>query len=457
MLIRRAELWPGGLADVRIAQGLIAAIGDLPSGDDDKVIDANGGALLPGLHDHHIHLSASAVRKQSVICGPPQVRTADDLARALASAPGTGWVRGILYHESVMGLPGAAELDRICKDRPLRIQHRSGRMWLLNTLAIETLLSLGPPPAGMESECGRYSGRLFDEDAWLRSILSSMPPSYADISAELATTGVTGLTDMSPSNDAATALHFAAESRAGRLLQRYDLAGRPELGSGPLKLHLHEAAMPDFDAVVAMIRLAHAQGRPLASHCTTETELVFTLAAIEAAGAMRGDRIEHAGIARDDHIARIADLGLAVVGQPHFISERGDQYLQDVEPDLVPLLYRQATFLRAEVTLAAGSDAPFGGTDPWAAMRAAVSRQTAAGAVIGGDEALNPEEALALYLSDPTELSRQRAVTLGAPADLCLLNTPWAKARTVLNASLVSATVIGGNLVHQAPPERLAG
>ena len=121
------------------------------------------------------------------------------------------------------------------------------------------------------------------------------------------------------------------------------------------------------------------------------------------------------------------------------------------------MLYRQASFLKAGIPLAAGSDAPFGSLDPWLAMRAAISRQTAEGQSIGADEALTPEQAVALYLADPDDLSRQRTLEIGAPADLCLLHKPWQSARKSLKSSLVRATFIGGNLVHQSPGERLAG
>ncbi|MFM6931972.1 MAG: amidohydrolase family protein [Novosphingobium sp.] len=456
MLIRNAELWQLGPADLRAENGVITAIGALSPNPGEPVIDAGGGALLPGLHDHHIHLAATAVRRQSVVCGPPEVRDLEALAARLQSAPGSGWLRGILYHESVAGLPDAREIDAICSHRPLRIQHRSGRMWLFNSAGLADLLGRDAPPPGMEMEAGSPTGRLFDEDSWLRRVLAATAPEFGMVSRELATFGVTGLTDMSPSNGPDTALHFAAESAAGRLLQNSRLAGTLALGSGPAKLHLHENALPDFDETVAFVRAAHAAGRPVASHCTTETELVFTLAAIAEAGALAGDRIEHAGIARDGHIAQIAQLGLAVCGQPHFIAERGDQYLTDVEPDLVPLLYRQASFLKAGIPLAAGSDAPFGSLDPWLAMRSAISRRTAEGHSIGAEETLSAEQAVALYLADPDDLSRQKILAVGAPADLCLLNRPWQEARNSLESSLVRATLIGGNLVHQAPGESLA-
>ena len=111
--------------------------------------------------------------------------------------------------------------------------------------------------------------------------------------------------------------------------------------------------------------------------------------------------------------------------------------------------------------LAAGSDAPFGSADPWAARRAAVTRTTPSGAIIGGAEALSPEQALSLYLADPENLARQRHIAPGMAADLCLLAVPWEVARTRLSASDLRATLIGGRLSHQsvdqAPVERDPG
>jgi predicted amidohydrolase YtcJ len=141
------------------------------------------------------------------------------------------------------------------------------------------------------------------------------------------------------------------------------------------------------------------------------------------------------------------------VSQPHFIAERGDRYLEDVEPGQVPLLYRLASFRDAGVTLAAGSDAPYGTLDPWEAMRAAVSRRTAAGTVMRADEALSPEEALAFYLADPLDLTRQRKIRAGDPADLCLLHRPWNFVRERLDSALVRAVIVAGNLVHESPFE----
>ncbi len=458
MLIQGAELWGHGPGDLRVIDGCIAARGQLSPQPGEPVIAARGGLLLPGLHDHHIHLAALAVRDSSLWCGPPSMTNAGQLADRLQLA-GTGWIRAIGYHESVMGLPTASDLDQLVAHRPLRIQHRSGRMWLLNSLALELLLTKAKPPTGLEREGGNFTGRLFDEDHWLRDTLASAPPPFADIASALGRYGITGITDMSPRNDPAMAGHFAREMSKGSLRQRCVVAGNLSLGAvspdrwqiGPAKLHLHEAALPAFDDAVAFIASGHHQSRAVAIHCTTEVELVFALAALEAAGAMAGDRIEHASIASADNVHEMARLGLAVCVQPHFIAERGEQYLSHVETRHLPDLYRISSLAEAGIALCGGSDAPFASADPWQAIAAAVSRRTAQGMVIGGDEALSAKQALKLYLADPADLTHNRNLNIGDVADLCLLSVTWAKASLRLSADDVRATFIGGDCIYQAP------
>lgn len=463
MLIHRAELEGGAIADVRIEHGVIASIGQFDPQEGEPFFDARGGLLLPGLHDHHIHVAALAASLTSVRCGPPEVSDPDAFAACL-QLPGSGWLRATAYHESVAGMLDAATLDRIVPDRPVRVQHRSGRMWFFNSAGLDRLLASHNAPPGLERDGDRYTGRLFDEDAWLRQALGSEPPSFAQVGAMLAQMGVTGLTEMSPANDALIACHFVNETTSRSLPQRVLLAGslnltmadttdRVQLGSA--KLHLHEANLPQQETTLAFIRHAHADGRSVAIHCATEVELVYALATLEEAGAVAGDRIEHASVASDFAVADIARLGLAVVTQPHFICERGDAYLADVDQDAQPHLYRLRAFLDAHVPLAGGSDAPFGGCDSWASMAAAVSRRTQRGAHIGESEALTPEQALDLYLRAPQALDQRRRVSVGAPADLCLLDRSWTEARKSLSSTYVRATFIDGQLTFdredQAP------
>ena len=93
------------------------------------------------MHDHHIHLFATAAALRSAQCGPEAARDRAGLRVALQQqAPDArGWVRGVGYHESVAGELDRAALDALLPDRPVRVQHRTGQLWILNSRAIERL------------------------------------------------------------------------------------------------------------------------------------------------------------------------------------------------------------------------------------------------------------------------------------------------------------------------------
>jgi predicted amidohydrolase YtcJ len=464
-LVRRAELG-GELVDVRIAGGRIASVdahlrgseGHVPPGH--RVLDARGGALLPGLHDHHLHLLALARALESVPCGPPAVRDAPGLAAALARAePRGGWIRGTGYHESVAGPLVRERLDTLAPARPTRIQHRSGAAWFLNSRAIEALgLDAGEGAPGVERDRrGRATGVLHGADAWLRARLgNAAPPDLRAAGALLAGFGTTGVTDATPDNGSTTLDVLGGALAAGALRQEVLVMGGfglPEpaaegLGRGALKVLLRETALPELPVLVRWIARAHADGRVAAIHCVTRAELVFAAVALREAGAAPGDRIEHGAIVPPDVLPLLAELGVTVVTQPNFVRERGDAYLRDVEPGDRPWLYRCAGLLAAGVPIGGGTDAPFGHPDPWRAMQAAVDRRSETGSVLGADESLPPERALALFLSPPAAPGgAPRRIAPGAPADLCLLDRPWKRARDRLDSGDVVASLRRGALL----------
>jgi predicted amidohydrolase YtcJ len=463
VLIRNAEIDGRAELDLRIARGRIAAIGaGLAREPGEPAVEARGGALLPGLHDHHIHLHALAAAHTSIACGPPAVASADQLAAALhrAAAHGSGWLRGVAYHESVAGALDRERLDAWVAERPLRVQHRSGALWMFNSAGVAELERAGAAwPEDAERDArGRITGRLFRADAWLRERLGGEAPDLGAVGAQLASFGVTGATDASAANDRAALGRLCAAAECGALPQQLLVMGEPGLpeatsqrvARGAVKALLDDPRLPDFDAFCARIRAAHGEDRGFAVHCVTRAQGVFALAAFRSAGARRGDRLEHASVAPPELVALAAELGLAVVTQPHFIAERGDDYCRDVDPADLPWLYRARGWLAAGVPLAAGSDAPYGSPDPWRGIAAAVRRRSASGAPLGPDEALSPEQALALYgapLGDPG--APTRGVAIGAQADLCLLDRPWRDARARLASDDVRATWCAGRLVWQ--------
>jgi len=459
MLIVNAEIEGRAGQDVRLLDGIIREIGpDLPRHPGEDTLGARGGALLPGLNDHHLHVFALAVAESSVRCGPPEVTNKEELAAALAHA-GSGWVRGIGYHESVAGDLTRDDLDRWVPDRPVRIEHRSGKMWMVNSPGAARLgLDEEPDMRGMERDAaGRPTGRLFRLGDWIRSRLGTATfPDLSALSHRLAEYGVTGVSDATPAITDDTVQELARNHSNGALLQRVQVMGgldvripeRGLLSPGPVKVHLDEDRLPEFDQLVHEMATAHGKSRPVALHCVTQTELIFALTALQEAGPLPGDRIEHASLTPDAALTLMQQTGVTVVTQPGFVFERGDQYLRDVASEDQPMLYRCRSFLRHGIPLGGSTDAPYGLPDPWGAMRAAVDRRTAAGHRLGTDETLSPEEALALFTS-PLEApgAPPRRVEVGAVADLCLLSRPWNEARTRLLATDVVATFRDGHCV----------
>lgn len=466
MLLRAVGGADGRVRDLRIVAGrIVASDRQLVKRPGETVLDARGGVVIRGLHDHHVHLLGSARALDSLVCGPPAVRDEDALARVLRSAcPGAdGWIRGTGFHDSVAPGVDRRWLDRVCPAHPLRIQHRSGMLWVLNSAA---LVAAGMErdaelPAGVERLAdGTPSGRCYGLDEWLGRRLGVQPPDLRALGERLASYGVAGVTDAGVRNGPAEWELLAAAQLRGELPQRVLLMGSEALDGmavdgdhiarGPLKIYLREAEFEAFDVLVARVRAAHALGRDCAFHCVTRAELVVALAALEAAGVRAGDRIEHAAVCDDEALGWIVRLGLRVVGQPHFVAERGERYRVEVEPADRPWLWRAAAFLAAAVPFAAGTDAPYGSLDPWQAMRAAVSRCTADGECLGRDEVLAPQQAVQLFCGDP------RLPGTGSPwpevgdrADLCVLDLPWRELLDDLDSRHVRATLIDGVVVHQ--------
>lgn len=461
LLIRNVRVGGRAGLDVRLAGGRVAEIGPNLRGDEAD-IDGAGGALIPGLIDHHIHLFGLAAQAASVRLEPEAAPTPAALEHALRArdavlAPGA-WLRGVGYHEGVAGLLDRHILDRIVRDRPVRIQHRTGGLWVLNAAALALVLPRAGAPDCVERDAaGEPTGRIWRGDDWLRGRLSDAPPSLAQVSADLARRGVTGLTDASVTNDAAQAAVFARAVGEGALAQRLMLMSGGALPPsedgayrlGPVKVLLDDDRLPDLGAITETVSRAHAWGRAVAFHCVTAGELAFALAALESAGARRGDRIEHGGVIHPGAAARIAELNLTVVTQPAFVAERGDRYLAEVDTADVDHLYPCASLIAAGVRVAGSSDAPYATPDPWAAMAAAVGRATRAGQSLGPAERIAPRRALDLYLGgfdDPGGPSRQ--VAAGAPADLCLLRAPLPVVLGDLSADRVAATLVAGRIVY---------
>jgi predicted amidohydrolase YtcJ len=434
MLIKRATLLDGRVVDVRVGELIeeVAAISPgLAARPGEGVVYAGGGTVLPGLHDHHVHVRSAAAALYSFSVGPPGVSTEAELSQLLSNAtPGPdGWIRAVGYHESVAGELDRAALDAVVPRIPVRVQHRSGALWILNSEALGRVGLAEHPDGRLRSAEGGWSEAVRRRESDL-----------AELSHRITATGVTGITDATPDLETADVESLVEANRLG------EFRPRPRFLS-PGKVILQEDRL-DLDDLTAWIAAHHGAGRPVAVHCVTAAQLVVTIAALRAAGGHPLDRIEHAAVVPDDNLADLAGLGVTVVTQPNFVAERGDSYLADVPVAEHSHLWRVASLLRAAVPVALSTDMPFGHGDPWTAMRAAVYRTTPSGAVLNPGERVSARRALTMFLGSPDRPGRARTVEAGQPGDLCVLNEPPAAALAELDAGMVAATVIGGELVY---------
>lgn len=457
ILLHDVEL-EGRRCDVVTEFGRIDDVGAQLSTDGvDQVLDAGGGALLPGLHDHHVHLLAMAARRDGVDL--LTASTPAEFDRLVRDSVATGgWVRAAGHDEHRHGALDRDRLDAIALGAKVRIQHRSGLAWTLSTAGLDDL-SIGDDaderPRGVELDgAGRPTGRLLRMDGWMAERLGVRAPSMIGLGRELMEMGITGVTDATPALGAGRAKVLRDAVLDGHLPLRLTLLGIDDPSEcegwarvGPAKLVIDELDDPEVEDLAERIATWHRRGRPVAVHAVSRLETVATVAAFGRAGSVDGDRIEHGSVLPTDLDMVVAELGLTVIVQPSLVFERGDHYLAAVDPGDLPHLHRARSLLDAGIGVAAGSDAPVTSPDPWAAIASATTRCTADGAALGLDERVAAEVALGWFLTDPLAPGGPiRRVQSGAPADLCLLSRPLADVLASPSADDVRATMIDGRL-----------
>jgi predicted amidohydrolase YtcJ len=424
LLLRGGEV-DGRSADVLVEGGLVVAVGTGLRPEAGDVLELDGQAVLPGLHDHHLHLLAMAAARDSLdvrdVVGP------DDFDRTVtdAAAASTDGLRVVGFHEHHCGELGPERLAALAGPTRVRVQHATGAAWI--TSGDDAGWRHGPNPPDGEP-----------------------PPDLAAVGRDLLAVGVTGVTDATPTTDPTAVELLAAAGLPQRVVVTGGLAlpDDDRLPRGPVKLVIADHELPVLDDLAVWIAAAHERDRPVAVHCVTAPALALLLAAWDEVGAQPGDRIEHGAVVPGAATDRLAAFGVTVVTQPHFVAERGDRYLAEVDAVDQPDLWRCGSLRAAGVAVAAGTDAPYGSADPWAAMAAAVARRTAAGRPLGPDEAVTPEVARDLFLTplaDPG--GGPRRVAAGAVADLCVLDRPWAEARADLGQVTVRMALVGGEVV----------
>jgi hypothetical protein len=203
----------------------------------------------------------------------------------------------------------------------------------------------------------------------------------------------------------------------------------------------------------------HGKGYQLAIHAIGDAAIDQTLDAYEAAlSAMpdngRRHRIEHCGFSRPDQITRMVRLGVEPVPQPVFIYEHGEVYAAMVGEERASAAYPMRRWINHGMRPAASTDAPVSDANPFPNFYAMLTRKTARGTILGGQEAISAAEAIAAYTEYGAYVNRAEdhrgRLLPGLAADIAVFsrNLLTAEPDVILADTQCDLTILGGAIVY---------
>lgn len=464
---------------------------------DSKFIDCQGGTLLPGFHDAHIHLLAMASRFLGLDCSPTKSSSIHQLKELFfhrsQSIPSGKWIRGWGYEESSFvetRHPNRFDLDEVTPNNPIRLNHRSGHATVLNTLGLKQAgiarETVEPPEGIIERDAdGEPTGLLFEMDSYLEGKIEPIPANelktgIKEVSQWLLSRGITTVQDASAVNDF-TRWELLNQFKKDNLLKQrlifmlsswtakeitegqYALPRNSQhsrIGHAKIMITFTNGSMsPTQDSLNATVSELTSKGFPVAIHAV-EAEAVRA-AAIAIKNAPKNpstntpNRIEHASELPLNLIKLVKESGATIITNPGFIFFGGDRFRHTVPSIKQPWLYRIGSLLNMGIPVAFGSDGPVELPEPLTELYAAVTRKSREGFVLGTNESVTLEQALELH-------TYQGAVSCGIDNWVGRIKIGQAADLTVLNQNIftlkpdrwdelkVTSTIVDGEIAWQA-------
>jgi predicted amidohydrolase YtcJ len=490
-------------SSVAVGGGRIRAVGDSDEiaflrGCDTRVVDCQGGALVPGFHDAHCHFLALASSVLALDCGSERALSIVDIKQLIrgeaAHRPRGRWIRARDYDDGLLAEgrhPTALDLDDVTPFHPVRLEHRSGHATVLNSQAMALLgvtretpdLADGVIARGVD---GRPTGLFLEMSSHIRGLMANhrregeLEEGVERANRLLLSRGITSLQDAGADNDLSKWKTFRRLKGEGLMTPRVTMmAGHRYVddflarglgpGSGDEGLRLGAAKVmvtlttgalyPGPEELRVIAHDVAGRGFQMALHAVEEESILAAAGAIVWVGGLglredRRHRIEHCSEGTPRALEAVAGSGAMVVTQPGFIYHNGDRYLDLVEEDLRPYLYPMGSLVERGIPWAAGSDAPVASVNPLLDLYAAATRRTAKGRVLGPGQTVDVGEALRAWTLGAAESCFREgevgSVEQGKLADLVLLDgDPTRVPPEDINNLKVLMTVAGGEVVWE--------
>lgn len=442
-----------------VAIGLDAEIGKL-AGSKTRKVPLDGGVVLPGLIDAHMHVEKlGRSLEQLDLLGTASLDEAlERVSRASASLPQGAWLEGRGWDQNDWPdkrFPEAADLDKAAGGRPVFLERVDGHAAWVSSAALKLagLERQSPDPAGgrlLRDAEGRPTGVLVDSATLLVS--SKIPPPDDETRKRRLKRGLKACAEvgLTAVHDAGVDLRTIALYKQLLAANELDLrvyamiygpqeflAGgaqlKPEIGLGggrltvravkllldgalgsrgalllepyadePAARGLATLAAADFEQVLSQ---ALQRGFQVNTHAIGDAANRLALDAYAAAfgpqgGADRRFRIEHAQVLSPQDVPRFKALGVIASMQPTHCTSDMPWAPVRLGPERIKGAYLWRTLLAQGVPVAGGSDAPVESIDPRLGLYAALTRQDRFGQPPGAwqpQERLSWDEALALF------------------------------------------------------------
>ena len=430
-------------------------------GDGTEVIAAEGGMLVPGFIDAHVHFlsGGSSLASVQLRDAPTPEEFVFRIAAFARSAEPGEWITGGAWDHTNWGgeLPRRDWIDAVTPDNPVWISRLDGHMALANSLALQKagVDADTPDVAGGEivrAANGEPTGILKDNamakvEAAIPEPTEKQLDAYLDAAMEyVASHGVTTVHDMSDDVGdgwAGLEAYRRAEARGDLVTRIYavtplgewqrlkDEVERNGRGSEWLKiggvkgfmdgsLGSHTAAMlapftdrptqsgfllDSIENLRAQMVGADAAGLQLNIHAIGDKAIRDLLVIFEAVSEQNGQRdrrlrMEHAQHIDPDDLPQFASRDVIASMQPYHAIDDGRWAMRVIGPERAKTTYAFRSLIDSGAHVAFGSDWYVAPADPIAGIYAAVTRRTLDGRNPGGwvpGQKITVEEALRGY------------------------------------------------------------
>jgi hypothetical protein len=491
-----------------VADGRVEEVGrgkwTAPIESDIEEVELDGGTLLPGFIDAHIHFSQFAweasLHDLSGVCG------LGHLWERLVSCDERrvgGWLVGRRLPPGVFlevkEYRGMA-LSDVVLNGPLIIGTADMHTALLDRAGFEAVCSGGILDMVMDDlveVCGDlvvlHEGAAIAAWRWLESSIKALDEAaVVDAVERLHEVGITGIYTFERLHDLVSLREVEAFRRGLRAAGGFydeDLDSVLEKGGaafgrgvtpGGLKLFVDGAlgsrtawlfepyddtgtcgveATP-LDRLRSAALRACEGGLPICLHAIGDRAVSTALEVVEGvsgvgAGGQHRHRVEHIQLIRREDIGRLADLRVVASVQPlHIVEDRVQA--EKAWGERCGRSYPVRSLLEAGVSLAFGSDAPAGQADPMAAVRVAATRRLEGEEDPGEvpwyrDERISVEEAVTAHTVGSAGACGWRdagVITKGSRADFVALSHDPFRSEVDLVSARVRGTIVGGEVVY---------